>query len=91
MRAVVLLLPSLTAHAATIEVSPGNTLEIGGGPAVVRNNIVSGDPHYALYVYDYGGRGCHRARCLHPRHGKVPREHATAPGGGIGRTGRVSC
>jgi len=37
-----------------------NTLEIGGGPAVVRNNIVHGDATYALYVYDYGGRGITR-------------------------------
>jgi hypothetical protein len=37
-----------------------NTLEIGGGPAVVRNNIVSGNPNYALYVYDYGSRGITR-------------------------------
>lgn len=33
------------------------TLEIGGGPALVRNNVVIGGAGGALYVYDYGGRG----------------------------------
>ncbi len=33
------------------------TLEIGGGPALVRNNIVIGGAGAALSVYDYGGRG----------------------------------
>lgn len=33
------------------------TLEIAGGPAVVRNNVVIGGAAGGLYVYDYGGRG----------------------------------
>ena len=33
------------------------TLEIGGGPALVRNNVVIGGASGGLYVYDYGDRG----------------------------------
>lgn len=33
------------------------TLEIGGGPAIVDNNVVIGGAGAALMVYDYGGRG----------------------------------
>jgi hypothetical protein len=33
------------------------TLEIGGGPVLVRNNVVIGGDGAALLVYDYGGRG----------------------------------
>lgn len=33
------------------------TLEIGGGPALVRNNVVIGGAAGGLYVYDYGDRG----------------------------------
>ncbi len=36
------------------------TLEIGGGPAVVRNNIVVGGTGGGIYAYDYGGRGLQR-------------------------------
>jgi len=35
-------------------------LEIGGGPAVVRNNIVVGGNAAGIYAYDYGGRGLQR-------------------------------
>src|SRR5690606_20536980 len=37
------------------------TLEIGGGPALVRNNIVVGGAVAGLYVYDYQDRGLVRA------------------------------
>jgi hypothetical protein len=33
------------------------TLEIGGGPVIVRNNIVIGGSSAAILVYDYGGQG----------------------------------
>jgi hypothetical protein len=33
------------------------TLEIAGGPAIVRNNVVIGGAAGGLYVYDYGDRG----------------------------------
>ena len=35
-------------------------LEIGGGPALVRNNIVVGGNAGGIYAYDYGGRGLQR-------------------------------
>ncbi|PCC68578.1 right-handed parallel beta-helix repeat-containing protein [Nannocystis exedens] len=37
------------------------TIEIGGGPAVVRNNIVVGGAEAGLYVYDYQNRDLVRA------------------------------
>lgn len=37
------------------------TLEVGGGPAIVRNNVVVGGAAAGIYVYDYGGRGLVRA------------------------------
>jgi len=36
------------------------TIEIGGGPAIVRNNIVIGGNGGGIYAYDYGGRGLQR-------------------------------
>jgi hypothetical protein len=36
-------------------------LEVGGGPALVRNNVVVGGRVAGLYAYDYGGRGLQRA------------------------------
>jgi len=35
-------------------------IEIGGGPAIVRNNIVFGGTEGGVYAYDYGGRGLQR-------------------------------
>lgn len=52
---------SLVERNLVIGARTSGTLEIGGGPALVRNNIVVGGEAAGISVYDYGGRGLVRA------------------------------
>jgi len=45
----------------TVGAATSGTLEIGGGPALVRNNIIVGGAGGGLVAYDYGGRGLDRS------------------------------